>query len=604
LHPSPAAAGPSFEGADTRSLLILFAAALFLLAASAYTERWIHWAGVVLLLFSCGRWRALPGNALSALVLAYAAWHLVNAVFISPVHASEAIYQPLMLLGGFVAFATAGRARAAAMFKAGTALMAGLSMMGLAQHWFGIGYLQTVSDRAVGTFITPNTLASALVMFLVPLAALYVAGGQTRVLWAALALFSGLVATQSRGGMLAGLAGLGFVALCFGPAVLRARWRKLLTLLVGGIAAWMIVAAIAALAAPLATPDLPRLSATDAWLARGVAERPFIYGATLEFILQRPFAGYGANMFYPLFESVKTDDLRSSIYYYAHDDYLQEWLEFGAPGVLMLIAIVLLSLATAFRGQRSDPADSLPVACGGGLAACFAHSIVDFPLYVPFLLMVVGAFLGTLSAHSGILQSRQEAFAALRRTPHLPLASGALLLAVLAWLAEPVGAELALEHAVRRVARGDVSDGLYWQSVARRLQPRQPAFYWYEGQTWEAQAVHNRNTDQAAQADALYAEGHRVQPYDVGVLLARAHLHRQHSDLLRRPASPEEVLGWATEAVALRPRNVTARAEYAYALEFAGRREEAREVARGILAQYPDSAGARRLAADLGLQGG
>ena len=274
-------------------------------------------------------------------------------------------------------------------------------------------------------------------------------------------------------------------------------------------------------------------------------------------------------------------------------------MEFGAPGIALLLLLVTAALVVARRAYRRAPEDSTPLVCGAGLATCFAHAMVDFPLYIPFILMLAGAYLGALAAYSGDRVPAPAARAGdCARAIVSPPIRWALVLAALTWLAQPMLAEMAVLRSIVLLARGDARDGLYWQSVARRLEPRHPAHYWAEASVWRGQAVMSKNPLFAAEADALFAEGTRVNRYDVANLLGRIELHRRHPELLTRAAPPAEVLSWAERAAALRPQNLTVQGEW-FTLAFAGERERARRLARSLLEQFPASNFARRLAAEL-----
>ena len=595
------------EGRAHGPSLFIFCAGLSLLAASLFTDRWYQWIGIALLALACAPWRSLPANLLGLLTVSYCAWLFVNAVFVSPVHAAEGIYQPLMLLGGFVAFATLGRDRAVELFGASVALVSGLVLFGLLQHFLGIWQFDLavwrLPDnplRAAATFVTPNSFATAINMFLVPLAGLYIVRGSGRSLAILLWLFAGLVATHSRGGMLAFLAGLAFVAVCLGLPALREGKIRIRNLLLGWIAVWIAVVLAGSLAVPASPGDAARVPATAPWLERGTAERPELYAATLDLIREHPLAGAGANMFFPLFEAVKSESLRDSEYYYAHNDYLQVWLEFGAPGIALLLLLAAASLVIALRAQRRSPGDAMPLVCGAALATCFAHAVVDFPFYIPFVLMLAGACLGALAAHSGGQLPAPAARIAGRALELVsPPIRWALAFAALAWLAQPMLAEMAVLRSIVLLARGEAREAIYWQSVARRLEPRHPAHYWAEATIWREQALLTRNPQLAAQADALFAEGTRVNRYDVANLLGRINLHRRLPELLKDAASPAEVLSWAERAARLRPQHLTVQAELARTLAYAGKREQARALARSLAEKHPRSDFAQRMAKEL-----
>jgi len=163
-----------------------------------------------------------------------------------------------------------------------------------------------------------------------------------------------------------------------------------------------------------------------------------------------------------------------------------------------------------------------------------------------------------------------------------------------------MAARWAAEHALSVMARGDVSGGLYWESVARRLEPRNPEHYWTEAVIWQQLAQDTGDRTQWARADALLAEGIRANPPNAfAITLERARMHRLHTDMLGNAGSPEEILGWVKGAVALAPTSVVGQAELARALVFAGRTEEARGVERALVAKRPDDPLVLKLQRDL-----
>lgn len=573
-----------------------------LLAASLLTERWLHWGGVALLLLAWAPWRSYPANALGVLVVLYCAWLLGNWFFVTPYYSTNALYQPLMLLGGFAAVAALNDDAQARLFRIATGVMLLLALLGFTQYFFDVGYLSYARNRASATFMTPATFGTATILFLAPMAAIYLARGIDRHLAVALLLFAGLVATESRGAVLAFCAALTFVVLMMLPS---AAWRvvapRATVLLCGLGSVWLLVFATAQFCA-LWIRHAPGTGPTIAtWLGRATADRAEIYARTLSMILEHPFSGMGASMFYPLFEAVKPDEMRGVEFLYAHNDYLQVWLEYGAIGLLLLLSIVAVSLILARRLYRRSPGRIQPLVCGAALAACFAHSMVDFPLYVPFVLLVVGGYLGSLARLAGgsaipqrTLQSTSRALG--WATPPI---RWALAFAALAWLAQPAIAELLMYRGLALVRAGEVSDALYWQSVARRLDPRHPLMYWTEATLWREQAALTRNPLFAEEADALYAQGVRVNPYETVNYLGRAKLNRDFPELLKNPASPAQVVEWSKRAVELRPQQFGARAEYARSLAKAGRLSEARALAQALEGEFPGAASVRRLQAEL-----
>lgn len=84
---------------------------------------------------------------------------------------------------------------------------------------------------------------------------------------------------------------------------------------------------------------------------------------------------------------------------YAHNDYAQIAMELGAPGallVLALVALVLAQLRVLMRAYREDQRVSSELAlrgfCGLGAAALLMHSLVEFNMHIPAL-AITAAFL-------------------------------------------------------------------------------------------------------------------------------------------------------------------------------------------------------------------
>lgn len=588
------------EGRAVRPSLFVFGAALLLLAASLLAGEAYRWVAIALLVLACAPWRALPANALTALAGLFCAWQLANALLVSPAYQSEVLYRPVILFCAFAAFAALSRDDAIRQFRAGVVLLALLVLLGLLQHFFGAWTLSHNPLRAAATFITPNTFAAAINLFLLPLAASYLAGNRApRIYWAVLWLFAGLVATQSRGGMLALFAGLLFVAICLGWPGIRRAANPAARLLGGCAAVWLLVVVAAGLLAPGSEGQAPSL---ETWTGRVTWDRAEIYATTFGLILEHPWAGAGAGMFWPLFEPVKPEIFGDHTFTFAHSDYLQFWLEYGAPGLALFVALGGAALFMARSAWRRAQADALPLACGAALASCFAHAMVDFPFYVPFILLVAGAVLGALASHCGDSagSGAWRRLSAQAGTLATPLLRWLLVIAALAWLAQPMLAQLAARRALDVMSAGELPGGLYWQSVARRLEPRNGSHYWAEAVIWREMAIDTGNRAHWGKVDTLLVDGIRANPpHRFTLQLERARLHRRYGRHLERPASPAEILAWVEDALARAPGSFEGQLERARALEHAGRGEEARRAARGLLERRPDSPLARRLVDDL-----
>jgi len=581
-----------------------------MLAASLLgSEPYFCWGGLVLLLvpiFATPGQR-LPINALSVGVILFCALLLANALLYSPHYSVYGVYRPVVLFGGFAAAAMLDGEGRERLLRAGTALFSLLVLFGLLQVLSGFWPYELDAARAAASFATPNTFATAINLILLPLLALALAArGGPWIRAATFWLFAGLMSTESRGGWIAFLAGLLFIVHFLGLPKARAERLRWLGIAAGLAATACLYYAMKALVPLLAqTPARGSLLGlvVEDMVGRGTSYRLDIAAVTLGQIAEHPLAGAGANTFWPLYEMAKPPELdMGSTFPFAHNDYLQTWLEYGLAGIVLLVALAAIAAGIALKERRGRVADPVPLACGAALAGAFVQALVDFPLYVPFPVTVLGAWLGVLAAHAGDARWAVNWAGRLRERIGIlktPLLSGAIAVAAFIWLAQPVIAYFADRHALAELFAGRPREALYWQSVARRMEPLSGMRYWEEGVTWRDQALAAGNRDFAARADAMFAEGMRADPYDVNNFVERAQLQRQHPELFERPAPPAQILEWSARAMKLRPYQLSVRADYALSLARAGRGAEAMRIARALVSEHPESRLARRLAEEL-----
>jgi O-antigen ligase len=178
---------------------------------------------------------------------------------------------------------------------------------------------------------------------------------------AAMVLMVGLLASHSRGGLLAfGAAALALIAM------LR-RWRGLLVPLV---AALVVIGLF--------------------WVDVGATRRAFeqrsfqqsrlaLWGDALAMFPRFPVLGAGFNAFGTSYTQYQTIE-RYEWYGEAHNEYLQALLDTGLVGAALLAALLLLLLREGIRAAAESPFDAGIL---GAIVACCAHNTVDFNWQIP-----------------------------------------------------------------------------------------------------------------------------------------------------------------------------------------------------------------------------
>jgi O-antigen ligase len=108
--------------------------------------------------------------------------------------------------------------------------------------------------------------------------------------------------------------------------------------------------------------------------------------------------GSGAGSFetlYPRYEDPGT--ITPTYTSHAHNDYLEIALEFGAPGVLLLIAFLVWWVGRIRSIWASPAADPYAQAATIVTAALLLHSIVEYPLRTAGISAVMAAFLAIMA---------------------------------------------------------------------------------------------------------------------------------------------------------------------------------------------------------------
>lgn len=127
-----------------------------------------------------------------------------------------------------------------------------------------------------------------------------------------------------------------------------------------------------------------------------MSSRPTMWAAIWELIKQRPFAGYGTGTFPAVYPHVMTPAHLSGGFA-AHNDFLQIWLELGAMGPVLYVAIgfvLLIGGLHALPRIENQNQHIQMISAIGGISVLFLHAQFEFMLGVLPLNMLAGLLIG------------------------------------------------------------------------------------------------------------------------------------------------------------------------------------------------------------------
>ncbi|MCE5272958.1 O-antigen ligase family protein [bacterium] len=339
------------------------------------------------LLASGERWVRLP--LLCWLLLALLLWGMVSWGWFSIYR--QASLESLLKLNDYllVAFFVYSRFVREADQKR---LVLTLTLLGVLVAGWGLiryfavsqGLLSRLGNESVGAtapYVNHNHFAGCLELTLAAGAGLFAANwGRSRIefgvlLGAGLVLiFVALLFSLSRGGILSLLAAAGVPALVY---LARSRERlsfsPVLVLVIFTLG-YLWVLQTDRVEARLKTLGDERTMLT-------LNSRTTAWRSALAAIRERPLAGYGPGNFASVYPRFRESGL-AMFFDYAHNDYLQLWVEYGLAGVLLVLAGLgsFLSGLGRLLFKAWEPRDYLSLGLGVGILALVLHSVADFNL--------------------------------------------------------------------------------------------------------------------------------------------------------------------------------------------------------------------------------
>jgi O-antigen ligase len=195
-------------------------------------------------------------------------------------------------------------------------------------------------------------------------------------------LMVGLLATHSRGGLLAFAAG-SLAVLAF----LRRGRAAALALMAGVVLIGLLWVDVGA--------------TRTAFVSRGLRQSRFaLWADAIRMFPRFPALGAGFNAFGTSYTQYQTIE-RYEWYGEAHNEYLQALLDMGVVGAALLAALLLRLLRAAVRAAAATPVDAGVL---GAILACCVHNLVEFNWQIP-------ANAATFAALAGLAMRQAAALA-------------------------------------------------------------------------------------------------------------------------------------------------------------------------------------------------
>jgi|GEM_PF-1175101 O-antigen ligase len=280
------------------------------------------------------------------------------------------------------------------------------------------------NNRPAGLFLNWNTNSAFLGLILLPRCANYLlrVSQQQTSLWLGLFLAActfGMTLGQGRGSLLVLALGLGILFFAYRKQThaMRGILHALSWILGGYILAEIFHGGL--LSQRLITTFQAAQQGGNNLDALG-SGRQFLWAEGWRMFLDRPLLGWGINIFHWLYPQYRSP-LHLEAGQYVHNDYLQFLIELGPIGLLLCLCWVLALFRLGWRLLRSPEQSEqrfLNLGIALACAALLIHSFVDFHLYQPAMLFLLGAYAGRLcqqqASTSGViiyqLQEKVNAF--------------------------------------------------------------------------------------------------------------------------------------------------------------------------------------------------
>ena len=467
-------------------------------------------------------------------------------------------------------------------------------VIGLFLALMSIYQFHVLEQQARSVFETRNTHAAFLNLVALPASAYFLLTIANKaaprhysvMLGAALCiLFASIFLTASRGASLSLAIGLGLLAVL----TVKRVPKRAMFLLFGLLIVAYTVANIPVGGSGL-SERLPELLQDS--------PRRLIWESSWNLLQNSPWRGIGIGLFYLAYPPYR-HPADATDGFFAHNDYLQIWIEAGLPGLLLLLAVLGAALWLFARALRKTKVrDEIRIEMTGlfcGLMAIAGHSVVDFNLYILSIMMLSGLAMarfhelatGTLKAPSMWL--RPSRFLGKQTYPIIVVLL--VLLPVLYFAALGL-ANSYFDKGMALAREGKLQEANLSLVTAERLTPADDRPLIAHADLYRhALSVLSPNEygrkDLYEKALRFLDQAEKDNPLRGLAFIVRGRLYRQNPEFAGESAN-ELAAGSFRRALALDPRLFQGRMDYVSLLLQAGKKDEAlQSLEEGVRFNYP-----------------
>ncbi len=413
-----------------------------------------------------------------------------------------------------------------------------LAIIGLYQFfWAEPNYFAiTKYMRAHSVFVWPNTYAGYIVLLWPVILVRYLTTKHSTAikfgfLFILLIGYAALIATYSRGGWISfGLAVI-LLLILIGKQIYR--YRKKLTFL---LTVCFIITIIFI--------NLPGSDFTDRLESIGSGQdgntfgRAEIWSNSLELGLKNPLLGTGLRTFHI---SNSRWLPHGQNYYFAHNDYIQIFVELGLVGLVAMIWIIMHYLVQVwkfrfrYKNVKAKNNQLLVFGMVAGTGGSLAHSFVDYDFYIPGISITFWFFMALIITNIDSHSKKRFSFQLSRR--YISAANKrfitAMLATVLAFITlTPAISEYAQNRGQTALKAGDLRTARKWFRTASSFSPQTGGYH-----SDLASVISNIAKREASlieklallqQAEAEYSRSTSLNPHIWNLWYARGMFYNTH----------------------------------------------------------------------------